>query len=70
LLTRANIEKFCSNSDAPAWIVAPLVDDNFLPTGVNATEWMAPFTKLSACMSEDGYIWRHKRRYALIPCAG
>ena len=59
---------FCAASDAPAWIVAPLLATDAFPTNLRATEWIAPVAKLERIERDGTDIWMQLSRYAVLPC--
>ena len=69
VLTAANVAAFCAASDAPAWIVAPLVADTTLAPGVPGFVWQAPVEMLEPLEHGTRYDWLRVSRYAVVACA-
>jgi len=67
----ADVRAFCAASDAPAWIVRPLWDDEgALDPALKASPWTPKAPYVLELADASGSVWRTARRYAVIPCAG
>ena len=69
VITQAALAPFCAEPDAPAWIIAPLVEGSRPRANVYWTAWTAPITELEPIAGDGGYLWRQVSRYAVIACA-
>nr|WP_295110499.1 hypothetical protein [uncultured Caulobacter sp.] len=67
----ANVRAFCAASDAPAWIVRPLWNDEGpLAPALRARDWTPKAPYVLELTDASGSAWRTADRYAVIPCAG
>ena len=67
----ADVRAFCAVSDAPAWIVRPVWDDEgALDPSLKASPWTPKAPYVLELTDASGSAWRTARRYAVIPCAG
>lgn len=66
-IDRSRLKAFCAASDAPSWIVAPLLGDQRAEDG--EIEWTAPVEKIEIIDNNGQIDWRRISRYALISCA-
>ena len=67
-LTRPHVDAFCSQADAPAWIVAPLPGGRQLPADVQAVEWSPGVGKFESVDRGGVTVWTLITRYAVVPC--
>jgi hypothetical protein len=66
-----NVLAFCAATDAPAWIVRPLWEDEGpLDPALKASTWTPKAPYALELTDTSGSAWRTAKRYAVIPCAG
>lgn len=69
--TPAAVRAFCAASDAPAWVVRPLWNDEGpLDAALKASVWTPEAPYIFDMTDASGTAWRTAKRYAVIPCAG
>jgi hypothetical protein len=68
VVTPQRLERFCRRSDAPAWMIVPVMKG--APTPSNpAFFWRPPHTEYETRVTDRGYVWRARGGYAVYPCA-
>ena len=68
--TRARIERFCKDADAPAWIVWPRSDPAPMDPALDARDWTPGAPYALELVGSEGTSWLTAQRYAVIPCSG
>ena len=67
-LTPGALAALCVRPDAPAWVVAPLLDGKTLPAAIDGTIWHAPVVETLSGSIDDKPVWYAFDRYAVVPC--
>jgi hypothetical protein len=68
VVSAGQIENLCGRSDAPAWVVLPVVAGTEDPVGLHAKIWVPPVQVFKPVENEKGLRWLPIAHYLFMRC--
>jgi hypothetical protein len=69
-ITVAGIHNLCMRPDAPAWVVARVIDGQSIPAALRPRYWTPPVPNFELSEEPDTFLWHRIGSYAVLHCAG
>jgi hypothetical protein len=63
------VHALCARPDAPAWVIAPVLDGSSIPSELQPRYWRPGQPNFAISQEATYFVWHRISAYAVLPCA-